>query len=197
MYIGTARMDSWEKLHNFMKSFAAAAELHSRAAKQGCFVECVVLSAAVIDATLRMGLILKHQLDTRSNSLLDDLLHQEEADNKGILERDIYKRSLSNQIIDHATFDKLNNLYSRRNRVIHRYCISLITTKDVLDIASEYDELKHEVSASVEKLEKEQIRLGVGMTLQGGTGDIADQVRDLALGKHGDDGLANALRNGI
>jgi uncharacterized protein YutE (UPF0331/DUF86 family) len=189
-------MDSWEKLHNFMKSFAAAVELNSRAAKQGCFVECVVLSAAVIDATLRMGLILKHQLDTSSNSLLDYLLHQEEAD-KGISERHIYKESLSNQIIDQATFDKLNNLYNRRNRVIHRYCISLITTKDVLDIASEYDELKHEVSAFVEKLEKEQIRLGVEMTSEGGTGDIADQVRDLALGKHGDDGLANALRNGI
>lgn len=189
-------MDYREKLHNFMKSFAAAVELGSRAAKQGCFVECVVLSAAVIDATLRMGLILKHQLDTSTNSLLDDLLHQEDAD-KVISEREIYKRSLSNQIIAQATFDKLNNLYSRRNRVIHRYCISLITTKDVLDIASEYEELKHEVSYFVAELEREQIRLGVGMTSQGGTDDVADQLRDLALGKHGDDGLANALRNGI
>jgi uncharacterized protein YutE (UPF0331/DUF86 family) len=188
-------MDSSEKLHNFMKSFTAAVELDSRAAKQGCFVECVVLSATVIDATLRIGLILKHQLDTSTNSLLDDLLHQGEAD-KGIKEREIYRRSLSKQIIDQATFDKLNDLYNRRNRVIHRYCISLITTKDVLDIASEYDELKHEVSNFVAELEKEQIRLGVGMTLQGGTDGIADQVRDLALDKHGDDELANSLRNG-
>lgn len=189
-------MDSWEKLHNFMKSFAATVELESRAAKQGCFVECIVLSAAVIDATLRMGLILKHQLDTSTNSLLDDLLHQEEAD-RGISEREIYRRSLSNQIIDQVSFDKLNNLYDRRNRVIHRYCISLITTKDVLDIASEYAELKHEVSDFVAKLEKEQIRLGVGMTVQDGTDNITNQIHDLALGKYGDDGLANALRNGI
>ena len=188
------QMDPWERLKNFIKSFAAAVELDARAANQGCFVECVVLSAAIIDATLRMGLILKHQLDTSSNTLLDELLLQEEA-GAIISERQIYRRSLSSQIIDQATFDRLENLYDRRNRVVHRYCISLITTKDVLDIASEYDSLKRQVSAFVEGLEKEQIRLGIGMTSQDVPGDIVEQIRDLALGKHGDDGLAKALRN--
>lgn len=188
------QMDPWESLKNFIKSFAAAVELDARAANQGCFVECVVLSAAIIDATLRMGLILKHQLDTSSNTLLDELLLQEEA-GAVISERQIYRRSLSGQIIDQATFDRLENLYDRRNRVVHRYCISLITTKDVLGIASEYDNLKHQVSAFVEGLEKEQIRLGIGMTSQDVPGDIVEQIRDLALGKHGDDGLAKALRN--
>jgi hypothetical protein len=188
------QMDPWERLKNFVKSFAAAVELEARAANQGCFVECVVLSAAIIDATLRMGLILKHQLDTSSNALLDELLLQEEAD-AVISERQIYRRSLSSKIIDRTTFDRLENLYDRRNRVVHRYCISLITTKDVLDIASDYDNLKHQVAAFVERLEKEQIRLGIGMTSQDVPGDVAEQIRDLALGKHGDDSLAEALRN--
>ena len=33
------------------------------------------------------------------------------------------------------------------------------------------------------------------MTSQDVPGDIVEQIRDLALGKHGDDGLAKALRN--
>jgi hypothetical protein len=34
-------VDKGEKFANFMVGFAAAAELDARAAKQGCFVECV------------------------------------------------------------------------------------------------------------------------------------------------------------
>jgi hypothetical protein len=57
-------MDIEEKFENFMRGFSAAAELDARAARLGCFVECVCLTASVIDGLLRMGLILKHQLDT-------------------------------------------------------------------------------------------------------------------------------------
>lgn len=189
-------MDSNQKFHNFMTGFAAAVELDKRAAKEGCFVECVVLSAAVIDGTLRMGLILKHQLDTNTNDLLDELLYQEE-DEKGISEREIYRRALTKRIITKETFDRLNSLYDLRNRVIHRYIISMITTKDVLDIACEYDSLKHEVSGHVAELEKEQIRLGVGMTVSGTSENLSETLEKVALSKHGDDNLAEALRNGI
>lgn len=178
-----------------MQSFAAAVELDSRAAKEGCFVECVVLSAAVIDATLRMGLILKHQLDTSSSELVEKLLHQGEED-KMISERQIYKEALTESIINKATFDKLNALYDQRNKVVHRYVISQIKTSDVLDLAIEYDEIKHRVSNFVAVLEKEQIRLGIGMTVEGVGQDTAQQIVDLATGKHGNDLLADALRNG-
>ena len=49
-------------------------------------MESVALSAAVIDGTLRMSLLLMHQLETIANDLLDELLYQEE-DDKGISER--------------------------------------------------------------------------------------------------------------
>jgi uncharacterized protein YutE (UPF0331/DUF86 family) len=189
-------MDSWEKFGKFMESFAAACELDARSATQGCFVECVVLSAAIIDALLRMGLILQHQIDTKSNSLIDELLHQGETD-KAISERQIYKSALAQRVISREIFDELNSLYDRRNRVIHRYVISLITTKDVLDIASEYDDLKRKVTDLIANLEKEQIRLGVGMTANAETDDETGDILDLALGKHGDDRLAEALRNNI
>ena len=189
-------MDSGQKFHNFMTGFTAAVELDMRAAKEGCFVESVVLSAAVIDGTLRMGLILKHQLETNTNDLLDELLYQEE-DEKGISERAIYRRALAKRIITQETNDSLNALYDLRNRVIHRYIISMITTKDVLDIACRYDSLKHEVSDHVAELEKEQIRLGVGMTVSGGSENLSETLEKVALSKHGDDNLAAALRNGI
>lgn len=179
-----------------MTGFTAAVELDRRAAKEGCFVESVVLSAAVIDGTLRMGLILKHQLDTNTNDLLDELLYQEEGE-KGISEREIYRRTLDKRIITQETYDSLNALYDLRNRVIHRYIISMITTKDVLDIACSYYSLKHEVSDHVAKLEKEQIRLGVGMTASGGSENLSETLGKVALSKHGDDNLAEALRNGI
>jgi uncharacterized protein YutE (UPF0331/DUF86 family) len=189
-------MDSNQKFHNFMTGFTAAVELDKRAAKEGCFVECVVLSAAVIDGTLRMGLILKHQLETNSKDLIDELLYQEE-DGKGISEREIYRRALAKNIITQETHDSLSALYARRNRVIHRYIISMITTKDVLDIACEYDSLKHEVSDYVAELEKEQIRLGIGMTVSGDSENLSETLEEIAIAKHGDDDLAEALRNGI
>jgi len=179
-----------------MIGFTAAVELDKRAAMEGCFVECVVLSAAVIDGTLRMGLILKHQLETNSKDLLDELLYQEE-DEKGVSEREIYRRALTKRIITQETYDTLNALYDRRNRVIHRYIISMITTKDVLDIACKYDSLKHEVSGHVAELEKEQIRLGVGMTVSGDSEYLSETLEKIAISKHGDDNLAEALRNGI
>jgi hypothetical protein len=189
-------MDSSQKFHNFMTGFTAAVELDLRAAKQGCFVESVVLSDAVIDGTLRMGLILKHQLETNTNDLLDELLYQKE-DEKGISEREIYRRALAKRIITQETYDRLNDLYDLRNRVIHRYIISMITTKDVLDIACGYDSLKHEVSDHVAELEKEQIRIGVGMTVSGSSENLTETLEKVALSKHGDDNLAEVLRNGI
>jgi len=82
-----------------MKGLAATAELHARANQLGCFVESVCLCASLIDGALRMGLILKHQLDTRSNALLPELLYQGEADSP-ISEREVYRRALKNNVVD-------------------------------------------------------------------------------------------------
>ena len=98
-----------DNLHRFMQGMAAAAELHARAGNQGCFVESVCLCASVIDAALRMGIILKHQLNTRSSDLLPELLYQSKSDNP-ISERDIYKKALKDGVICQDVFDELNTL---------------------------------------------------------------------------------------
>jgi hypothetical protein len=186
------RVDAGRKLTNFMEGFAAAVELKARAQQQGCFIESVCLSASIIDGLLRMGLILKHQLDTATDSLLDELLHQ--ADDDAIVsEREMYRRSRDAGIVDRATFTELEAMYMERNRVVHRYVISRISTADVLDIAIRIDALEGRVSDQIGNLEEEQIRLGLGMTRLG-KGAIERDVLDLAIRKHGNDELATAMR---
>jgi hypothetical protein len=99
--------------------------------------------------------------------------------------------------VDTAIFEELEALYRERNRVVHRYVISGITTKDVLDIAIRQDALKHRVSDAVAALEEEQIRLGIGMTGRATRTMGARDVLDQATGKHGDAGLTEALREGL
>ncbi len=182
-----------DNLHRFMQGMAAAAELHARAGRQGCFVESVCLCATVIDAALRMGIILKHQLITRSPDLLPELLYQGKTDNP-VSEREIYRRALKNDVINQGIYDELNDLYDARNRVVHRYIISEITTKEVLDIAIRYDNIKDRVSEAVGILEGEQLREKVGMTVRGDTGFELQELLSFSEKKHGDDDLSEKLR---
>jgi len=188
-------MDLNEKFANFMRGISAAAELDARAAGMGCFVECVCLTASVIDGLLRMGLILQHQLDTGTSDLLEDLLHQADGD-PVVSEREVYRRALAAGVIGQPIFDDLEAQYQDRNRVVHRYIISGITTADVLAIAMRQNDLKHRVADCVAEIEERQISLGVGMTVCGHM-PVKQEVLDSATEKHGDDALAQALREGL
>jgi len=185
-------MDVGDKFKGFMQSFAAAVELRARADKTGSFVESVVLTAALIDAMLRIGLVLKHQLDTGTEGLLPELLHQGYSD-QAIVERKVYTRALEASVIGQELYDELNELYDDRNRVVHRYVISSITTSDVLAIAVRYEAAEQRVTAAVGHLEEQQVCIEVGMTRSGGPIDVAE-VLEFAASKHGDPGLAQALR---
>jgi hypothetical protein len=57
---------------------------------------------------------------------------------KGIMERKVFEDALKSQVIDVETFDSLNELYNLRNRVIHRYIISDIKSRDLVEIAERY-----------------------------------------------------------
>ncbi len=188
-------MGSDERFAGFMRSLVATVELRDRAATQGCFVEFVVLSAALIDGILRIGLSLRHQLDTGTGEVLLDLLHQGESD-AAVTERTVFRRAREAGVIDGSLLDELNGLYGERNRVVHRYVISSITTKDILDIALRYEAATDRVGDAIAALEDEQVRRGVGMTTEGAAPGIAE-VLDFAAGKHGDPGLAEALREAL
>jgi len=187
------------RFESFMNGFSAAVQLSQRSVESGSFIESVCLAASVIDAQIRIGLILNHQLQTASSDLLDDLLHQPD-ESKIITERGIYKRALKEGIITKEIYNELNELYHKRNRVVHRYIISNITTTEVLLIAQRYSDMVHAVNQSVHKLEGEQLRRCVGMTLEGyripeslrgKAGEMTDRMADK---KHGNANLARNLR---
>lgn len=184
-----------DRLEDFMRGFAAAVELSVRAASLGCFVECVCLTASVIDAQLRVGLILKHQLDTRTDGLLDELLYQGDSD-PILHERDIYRRALEAGVIDQALFDELESAYLDRNRVVHRYVVSGVTTRDILEIAMRQDALERRVTLAISALEQQQLDRGVGMVATGDDVGLRE-VLEFAASKHGDDKLARLLRGGL
>ena len=185
---------------SFMKGFAAAVQLNQRAASNGSFIECVCLSASIIDALLRIGLILDYQLKTKTDQILNELLYQ--ADEKKIVtERSIYKLALKEKIITNNIYQKLNDLYYERNKVVHQYIISDITTEMVLSIAEKYSDMVHIVKDSIRKLEDEQLRLGVGMTKSevGVPASVRKKVKEFMEitmnEKHGNPNLAKNLRS--
>ncbi len=175
-----------ERLGNFMHGFASTAKLQSRAGESSSFIEFVCISANIIDGLLRMGLILKNQLEHGSNDLIVELLYQADEDSI-ISERQIYKRALEARIINNELFNKLEGLYKQRNRCVHRYIISEITYEEVLRIGLEYEEIQAVVSDEVKKLEIEQIEKSVGMTKEGSEGDtsIQEDINKMAQMKLG------------
>lgn len=184
---------SHQKFIDFMNGFTAAVELHSRAGEKGCFVESVCLAAAIIDGMLRIGLILQHQIHTRSDELLEEFLYQSDED-KIVSERAIYQRALDAEAIDHQTFDILQGLYDKRNRVVHRYIISEITTQEVLFTAIEFDSMVRRVSQVIGRIEARQIELDVGMTKQTETRTTIQDLMKMSERKHGGKDLAKKLR---
>ena len=188
-----------DKFDNFMKGLAAASQLLYLSRNKGCFIECVCLYATIIDASLRIGIILKHQLDNRSDIVLDELLFQSDED-KIVSERKIYKRALISGVIDQSIFDKLETLYKQRNKVVHRYIISEITTKKVILIAQEYDELINLIKKRLDELEIRQIKEGIGMTKS--SSEVPIEIRlnkqkmmdDMIRKKHGSDSLDDNLK---
>lgn len=184
--------EAWATFTEFLAGFTAARELHARAGDHGSFVESVCLGASLVDALLRVGLVLQHQLDNRTRDIPLDLVFQGPAD-KPISEREIYERARTRHVIDEALYDEVQRLYDDRNRVIHRYVISRITTSDVLDIAIRYERMIQSVSAQVHWLENRQIEEQVGITVSGPPfegedakrwfEELADQKHTAALGK--------------
>ncbi|MGM0587108.1 MAG: hypothetical protein ACQETE_01720 [Bacteroidota bacterium] len=155
---------AWYRLGSFLKGVGASDELLARATVNGSFIECVVLLANQIDSLLRMGIILKKQINNNNRDIDIRYLYQGEND-KVITERTIYREANEIGVIDDEFHDDLEDLYDERNKVIHRYIISDITTKKVLGIAYEYSQLASIAYDIVYDLEREQAKNGLGMTI--------------------------------
>jgi hypothetical protein len=186
----------WDRLVAFLNGVAGATELLNRAGKNGFFIEAVCLSATIIDAQLRIGIILKNQIETKSREIPIEYLFQEEKGKK-YSERDIFKIAKEKQVINEDLFQKLSAIYDDRNRVIHRYIITEITTAEVLDIGIRYEKLLQEINNRIFEIEKERITLGIGMTVGGPNfkGPEAEEwLKDMAEEKHSSHWLSKAIK---
>lgn len=156
-------LDKYEK---FMASLAATFDLRARAFESGCFIEFLLIIANQIDAYLRMAIVLKKQLDLNTNRIEISLLFQEE-DDIPITERNIYSQALSHSIIDQATYDSLNTLYTERNKIVHRYIISDFTTEKILQVAHRYEGVCETVRNALAMVEELQAQRQIGIHAAG------------------------------
>jgi len=151
-----------DRFDKFMGSLIASTDLSNRAYENGSSVELVVLLANQIDALLRLSLILNYQIQNKSFEIDLSLLYQGETD-KPVMEKTVYKRALDEGIIKKELYDELFELYNHRNKVIHRYIITDIKTKDVAEIVHDYSILKDKISTILEKLEQKQFEDKIGI----------------------------------
>lgn len=155
-----------KKYDNFLGSLIASFDLWQKAFNSDSFIELVVISSNQIDAFLRLSIILHKQLETESNDIEVEYLFQADEE-KGFIERKIYSDALKFGIIDDELNNELNELYNHRNRVIHRYIISHIKTKDILMIVYDYGVIAEKVRLILKSYEEKQYGKGFGIYGQG------------------------------
>lgn len=151
-----------DRFSKFMTSYAASVDLTQRAYQNGSAVELTILLANQIDALLRLVLILKRQLDQNTNEIDTQLIHQQEGD-RPVMEKTVYKIALDENIIDNELYQKLMYLYDQRNKVVHRYIITDLFTKDVFRISVGYSELEIEIGKIVKQYEQKQFQASIGI----------------------------------
>ena len=150
------------RFNKFMTSYAASVDLLQRAYDNGSALEITVLLSNQVDALLRLILILKKQLDNNSDIIDTTLIYQQETD-KPIMEKQIYKIAFQNNIINKELYDKLNTLYSQRNKVIHRYIITDLLTRNVFDTAHQYSLIEEQIGKIVKEYEQKQYNAKIGI----------------------------------
>jgi hypothetical protein len=161
---------SESKLSNFVHAFGAARLLLQRANKEGFLIEGLALYSSLTDAFLRIGLVLKRQLLNKNNTV-DDLLISQEQSGKFYTERQIQKFALSEQVIDEPLYKEIEDLYSFRNDVIHKFFLTDLRYGQLPPILERYEMVYKQLYKLIWALEREQINLGVGMTGLGAKSD--------------------------
>lgn len=151
-----------DRYKKFVGSVGALLDLKGKAMQNKSFIETLMLTANEIDAYLRLAIVIKKQIDEKSDRIDLSFLFQAE-DDAPIHERKIYKKAKDEMIIALETFDKLEELYNERNRVVHRYVISDIKTVHLYKIVSDYILICRTVKEALIKLEELQFETKIGI----------------------------------
>lgn len=181
---------------SFIDGITASTMLRNRAGEKGCFIEYLCLSASIVDAIIRTGIILKKQIKNRNNIIDTKMCYQRNSMDK-ITERQIYKNAFDLEVIDKKLFDKLNDVYECRNKAIHRFAFSDICYNDILESCQIYDTIVDELSALLYEIENTQIQEKIGMTVLSEEGEYTKQklLEEYAKRKIKNDRVYDELRN--
>lgn len=167
-----------DKYEKFVAALAASFDLKNRAIENESYIELIIIVANQIDAYLRQSLLMKKQIDLKTNEIDIVLLYQGDED-KAITERQIYKMSKDQGLITQVLFDKLEALYKKRNKIVHRYIISDLKTTELLDIYDGYDVICEEVRLILKNIEDLQFKERIG--IHGGQRDPKEQHSEDAI----------------
>ena len=151
-----------DKHDNFLGSLLASSDLLENAYKNESHIELVVILSNQIDAFLRISIILHQQIVNQTNDIEVKYLFQAENE-RGIIERKIYNKAHELGIIDDDIYKELKELYDLRNRVIHRYIISFLKTRDIAKIAYDYTLLSERIKLILRTYEEKQFGTGFGI----------------------------------
>lgn len=151
-----------DKYENFMASLAASFDLKNKAIENKSVIELMIIIANQIDAYLRMAIVMKKQLQEKTNRIDIALLFQGDRDSP-ITERKIYKQAKDLGIISQNTFDTLDKLYSERNKVVHRYIISAFKTIYLYEIVYDYETVYETVRQALKVVEELQFKEAIGI----------------------------------
>jgi hypothetical protein len=163
---------------NFVYAFGAARKLLKGAHDAGSLIEGMALYASLLDGFLRIGLVLKRQLNNRNNSIDDSLISQTKG-GKFYTERQIYRMALQEKVIDGTVYDSLSRLYDRRNEIIHKFFLTSITYDSLAEDLMQYEGLFEQLYDIVFAIEAEQIEKGVGMTTTGKSGNREEIFKEI------------------
>ncbi len=149
-----------------------------RAHDQGSLIEGMALYASLLDGLLRIGLVLKRQLKSKTDSIDDSLIQQTQS-GTFYTERQIYRMALQEGVIDEPIFQELSELYNRRNDIIHKFFLTSITYDSVAGDLVRYEGIFKQMYEIVYSIEKAQIDQGVGMTVAGSVEDRNEIFREI------------------
>jgi hypothetical protein len=169
-----------DKFDRFTGALAASHDLLYAAIDAGACIEIIAIAANQIDAYLRLSLVIAKQLEEKTDDIETRYLYQAGGE-KGIMERKVFEDALKFKVIDLEAFDSLNELYNLRNRVIHRYIISDIKSRDLVEIAGRYLNALEKTRLTLRGFEQKQTVMPYGVygTKFGKTSVADDTIRRL------------------
>ena len=146
---------------NFTHSCAAARALLQKAHDQGNLIEGLILYAALTDAFLRNMLAIKtggKVTDSTtvyfgSIALDSDLFRH--SSKRWFSEREIFRMALAANVVSEDEFQVLNDLYSFRNRIVHRFITSDVSYSDIAPRLIQYEHLYETLYEKLALIEKQ------------------------------------------